>query len=111
MNIQLAVTPSGRIVAVESSQETSDPADMSPDAVSDQRLEKKIAQQFASSQAEGLFALATERMDRPPNPLLRLLAGFCRAVPDGDSVIRRRSAALRSKRFRLLRRRNSVPCS
>ncbi len=68
MNIQLAVAPSGRIVAVESSQEAGELADVSPDAGSDQRLEKRIAQQFASSQAEGLFALATERMDRAPNP-------------------------------------------
>lgn len=68
MSTQLVVTPSGRIVAVESSQEAGDLADVSPEAGFDQRLEKKIAQQFASSQAEGLFALATERMDRPPNP-------------------------------------------
>ncbi len=68
MNIQLAVTPSGRIVAVEPTQDAGDLAGVPPDAVSDQRLEKRIAQQFASSQAAGLFALATERMDRPPHP-------------------------------------------
>ena len=68
MNIHLAVTPTGRIVAIESSPQTNDLADVTPDAGSDPRLEKKIAQQFAASQAEGLFALATERMDRPPNP-------------------------------------------
>ena len=67
MNIHLAVTPSGRVVAVESTQEGVEPLDSSSDAVADQRLEKKIARRFVSSQAEGIFALATERMDRP-NP-------------------------------------------
>ncbi len=67
MNVQLAVAPSGRIVAVEASQAASDLAGASSEAVSDQRLERKIAQQFASSQAEGLWALATERLDRAPN--------------------------------------------
>jgi len=68
MKTYLAVTPTGRIVAVDSTSPTDDLADAPPDAGTDQRLEKKIAQHFAASQAEGLFALATERMDRPPNP-------------------------------------------
>ncbi len=63
MNFHLAVTPSGRVLAVESTREEGE----RPDAGTDQRLEKKIARQFASSQAEGIFALVTERMDRP-NP-------------------------------------------
>ncbi len=76
MNIHLAVTPFGRIVAIESVQATGDLADVSPDAGSDPRLEKKIAQQFTASQAEGLFALATERMDRPPLPSLAYWRDF-----------------------------------
>ena len=63
MNFHLAGTPSGRVLAVESTREEGE----RPDAGTDQRLEKKIARQFASSQAEGIFALVTERMDRP-NP-------------------------------------------
>lgn len=65
MNIHLAVIPSGRVVALESVGQGVEPLDASSDAVTDRRLEKKIARQFASSQAEGIFALATERMVGP----------------------------------------------
>ena len=64
MNIQLALTPSGRLVAVESVS----PADGIADTEADVRLAKKLARHFAASQAEGLFALASERMERPLNP-------------------------------------------
>lgn len=74
MNIHLAITPSGRIVAVESAPPTDELADLAPNVGGDQRLENKIAQHFAAGQAEGLFALATERMERPPNPSI----AYCR---------------------------------
>ena len=66
MSIQLAVTPSGRIVAIESALEENEAAGGRTDAATDERLEKRIAKRFACCQAEGLFALATERWDRPP---------------------------------------------
>jgi non-specific serine/threonine protein kinase len=66
MNLQLAVTPAGRVIAVELATD-GDEQLASSDPVTDQKLEKRIARQFASSQAEGIFALASERMDRP-NP-------------------------------------------
>ncbi len=66
MNIQLAVTPSGRVVAVESDREENDLAGAAVEATADRRLEKRIAKRFSSGQAEGLFSLATERMDNLP---------------------------------------------
>ena len=68
MSIQLAVTPSGRIVAVESVLDETEADGGRTDTAADERLEKKIARRFACGQAEGLFSLATERWDRPPGP-------------------------------------------
>ncbi len=68
MSIQLAVTPLGRIVAVESTSGVKETADGRADAATDERLGRRIAKRFANGQAEGLFALATERGDRLPNP-------------------------------------------
>jgi len=76
MNMQLAVTPSGRLVAVESAEKGSQRADERPDAEFDPRWERRIAQRFAAAQAEGLFALATERMDGPANASLAYWRGF-----------------------------------
>jgi non-specific serine/threonine protein kinase len=93
MTIELAVTPAGRVVAVEFEQERSDLAES--DAPAERRLEKKIAGQFASGQAEGLFALATERMDRVPNPSFaywrdfaaRFLTELCHTPETAGTVI------------------------
>ncbi len=82
--MHLAVTPSGHVVAVESSREGDGLLEDSSTGGIDQRLAKRIARQFASSQAEGIFALATERMDRPDPSLAywrdfggRYLAQLC----------------------------------
>ena len=66
MSIQLAVTPKGRVIAIESTSEGAEPLDASPEPATGERQERRIARQFSSSQAEGIFTLATERMDRPP---------------------------------------------
>ena len=68
MSIQLAVTPSGRISAIESALEEGEAASDSAETAFDERLEKRIANRFECGQAEGLFALATERWNRPPKP-------------------------------------------
>ena len=61
MTVELAFTPSGHLTAVESTAEL--PAG-SPDASSDGRM-KRLVKAFATSQAEGLFALASERFEAP----------------------------------------------
>ncbi|MCU0873791.1 MAG: hypothetical protein MUE50_15750, partial [Pirellulaceae bacterium] len=76
MSIHLGITPTGRLVAVESVAETGELADATRDAELDQRLEKKIVQRFAASQAEGLFGLAAERLDRPSHPSLAYWRDF-----------------------------------
>ncbi|NIL97239.1 MAG: DEAD/DEAH box helicase family protein [Planctomycetales bacterium] len=89
MSIELAVTPAGRIVAVESDLAASDVAGGRTDEGTDERFERRVAKRFASGQAEGLFALATERWDRPPQPSFaywrdfatRYLTDLCHTSP------------------------------
>lgn len=76
MSIQLAVTPLGRIVVIESAPEANEAADSRADAASDARMEKRIAKRFANGQAEGLFTLATERWDRAPDPSIAFWRDF-----------------------------------
>jgi len=67
MNVELAFTPSGHVTAVERADEECDAPETSAGAVPDGRV-PKLAKAFASGQAEGLFALATERFDAPLGP-------------------------------------------
>jgi len=67
--MDLAFTPSGRLTAVESTAEEPAPFGGSAD-VSAGGWRKSVVKAFASSQAEGLFALATERFEGPLAPSL-----------------------------------------
>ena len=67
MSLDLAFTPSGRIIAVESTAEKPDGFDGTSADWMDGRL-KKVANAFAAAQSEGLFLLATERFDGPLPP-------------------------------------------
>ena len=64
--MDLAVTPTGRLICVESKAEKST-LESPPQAAADRHGEK-IARAFAAGQAAGLFALATERFDAAPRP-------------------------------------------
>ena len=75
MSLDLAFTPSGRVIAVEDSAEETLRLDGSMEASADGRL-KKAAKTFAASQAEGLFLLATERFDGPLPPSLAFWRDF-----------------------------------
>ena len=85
MAVELIFTPSGRLTVAESAGETADGA---LDATADGHI-KRAAKAFASSQAEGLFALATEKFEAPLGPSLaywrdfgaRYLAELCH-TPD-----------------------------
>ncbi len=68
MTIELAFTPTGHITVVEPPDDERDVAVDAQAAVPSARL-KKVAKAFASSQAEGLFSLATEKFDAalPPS--------------------------------------------
>ena len=59
MSIDLAFTPSGHITAVESASEF---PDRPSDAALDSRI-RRVVKAFATSQADGLFVLATERFE------------------------------------------------
>ena len=63
----LAFTPSGHITVVERAEEGRGFSESSSVAAVDGRL-NRVVKAFASSQAEGLFALATERLERPWRP-------------------------------------------
>jgi non-specific serine/threonine protein kinase len=64
MSLELAFTPSGRVVAVEAAAEDGGRADVPTQVEADSRL-KRLAKAFAAGQAAGLFLLATERFDGP----------------------------------------------
>jgi non-specific serine/threonine protein kinase len=94
MAIHLAVTPAGRVVALELTSTTGQPLDSLPDAAAHQRVERKVARHFASSQAEGLFALAAEPMDRPTGSFAywrdfggRYLTELCHRPTSTDAAI------------------------
>ncbi len=62
MILDLACTPSGHLIAVESTEDAAARAEESPDVARSGRI-RKVLKAFAAGQAEGLFALATERFD------------------------------------------------
>ena len=64
MAFELVFTPPGRLNAVESAAAEPSFLDTSPGAAADGRF-KKVFAAFASGQAQGLFALATERFEGP----------------------------------------------
>jgi non-specific serine/threonine protein kinase len=94
MSIDLALTPSGHLVVVESAVEDAGFLDSSVDAVVVGQL-GKVAKAFAASQAEGLFALATEKFDAPLPPSLaywrdlaaRYLTGLCHTPDAADAQL------------------------
>ena len=75
MRFELVFAPSGRLNAVESAAAEPSFLEASPGAPADGRLQKVFAA-FASSQAQGLFALATERFEGPLAPALAYWRGL-----------------------------------
>jgi len=75
MSIDLAFTPSGHITAVGAPDEERSFSEGPLDAAPDGRI-NKLVKAFASSQAEGLFALATERLEAPLAPSLAYWRDF-----------------------------------
>jgi len=75
VSIDLIFTPSGRITA---SQRTEDEASLSGSSLETQldARAKKIAKAFASSQAEGLFALATDKSETLLSPSMAYWRDF-----------------------------------
>ncbi|MEO8496009.1 MAG: SNF2 helicase-associated domain-containing protein, partial [Planctomycetota bacterium] len=69
MSLVLAFTPSGRVTAIESTRVQGTLLDIESVGDADRRI-TKIATAFASSQAEGLFTLATEKLDATLAPSL-----------------------------------------
>jgi non-specific serine/threonine protein kinase len=66
MTIELAFSPAGRLTALQSAGAQ---PEGSPEAAPDGRI-KRLLRAFASSPAEGLFALAVERLDALQSPSL-----------------------------------------
>ena len=75
MRFELVFTPSGRLNAVESAAAEPSFLEASAGPPADGRLQKVFAA-FASSQAQGLFALATERFEGPLAPSLAYWRGL-----------------------------------
>jgi len=75
VSIDLAFTPSGRIIGFERAEGERDSSESSVAAALDGRV-NKAANAFASSQAEGLFALASERFEVPLGPSLSYWRDF-----------------------------------
>lgn len=75
MSIALAFTRTGRVTAIESSSVQGTLLDVDPGDGGD-RHTKKVAQAFASSQAAGLFTLATEKFDTTLAPSLSYWRAF-----------------------------------
>ena len=81
MSIDLVFTPSGRIAASGRVEEGARP--------------DKVAKAFASSQAEGLFSLATDRSQAPLTPAMaywrdfagRYLTELCHTPESTDSQL------------------------
>lgn len=91
MSLNLIITPTGRITAIESSGEVEDQilgvGEAGPAAGLDRRAAKRLASHFAASPAEGLFVLAAEPAELSSSPPLaywrefaaRYLVELCRA--------------------------------
>jgi hypothetical protein len=67
MSLDLAFTPSGRVIAVELTAEKLDAFGTASENSGDNRL-RKVARAFEERQGEGLFLLVTERFDGPLPP-------------------------------------------
>ncbi|HUG68261.1 MAG TPA: DEAD/DEAH box helicase [Pirellulaceae bacterium] len=87
MSIVLAFTPAGRVTAIESTSTQGTLLDVEAVGDTDRRM-TKLATAFVSSQAEGLFTLATEKLDATLAPSLvywrsfagRYLTELCRTA-------------------------------
>jgi len=94
VNIDLTVIPSGRITASERADDEASFSGISLEAQLDARG-RKIANAFASSQAEGLFLLASARSEAPLSPSMaywrdfaaRYLTELCHTPESPDSQI------------------------
>ena len=75
MSCVLAFTPAGRVVAIESSRVQGMLLDVDLADDGDRRM-AKVAKAFATSQAEGLFTLATEKFDTTLAPSLSYWRSF-----------------------------------
>ena len=62
MSVVLAFTPARRVTAIESSSVPGILLDVDAGDKADRRI-TKVVKAFGSSQAEGLFTLATEKLD------------------------------------------------
>ena len=69
MRVVLAFTPAGQVTAIESSTVQGTLLDVDAGGNDDTRL-ARVAKAFASSQAEGLFSLATEKLEATLSPSL-----------------------------------------
>ena len=94
MSMDLAFTPSGRIIAAQQADAGSGFSDGSSDAARDARM-SRVAKAFAFSQAEGLFGLASQRFEAPLAPSLtfwrdfaaRYLTQLCHTPQGADSQL------------------------
>ena len=83
MNIELVFTPSRRIVAVERSDEDDGSAGSGPTTALPDARRNRLRKAFESSQAEGLFSLATEKSESSFHPSLTYWRGFaCRYLTE-----------------------------
>ena len=90
MTLEISLTPSGQLLAVESPV---DPPRGANDKLPDNRL-KRIAKAFASGHGEGLFTLASERLETQISPSLaywqsfaaRYLTELCHLPQHADTV-------------------------
>ncbi len=94
MSIVLAFTPARRVIAIESPSLQGMPLDVEASRDGNRRI-AKLANAFAASQAEGLFTLATEKLDAalPPSMVYwrsfagRYLTELCHAPQAGLETI------------------------
>ncbi len=94
MSVDLAFTPSGHIAAVEYSEEQGGLFESAPGTEPGGRVDKML-KAFASSQAEGLFWLATEKSETPLAPVpaywrsfaARYLTELCHTPETADAKL------------------------
>ena len=78
MSIDLALTPTGHITVLQRPSQEDDLAEGSLDTSLDGQL-NRVVRAFASAQAEGLFALATEKLEPPFPASFGYWRGFARS--------------------------------
>ena len=94
MSFDLAFTPAGHVAGVESAEQDRGLFEGSTAPAREGRR-TRVAEAFASSQAEGLFALVTERLDAPLAPSVafwrdfaaRYVTELCHTPELGDAAI------------------------